>query len=319
MKRIVAVLMALMLTVAFCGCQEKPSTESETQGTESGGQSVVNRDGGTHILDNNDGAVKFAVFADSHIGQSEKHTKTVEKAIAEVNKIGDLDFTLFLGDNIDNGYYYSGEDISAGQLSLFYEAAARLNKPYYVISGNHDANTTKFEKDMIIECGDVAIIGFFANYYTFDPDKIYDSNGKVSAGMLMWLEKAFEQCKGKRIILACHYSIAEEDGEKFSAPIPPAQPVPQRDEEMVDFGREKILELAEKYNAELYFNGHEHKADMPTGTAGVLTNFNIGSVGNQGLYAIVTVDKSKATIELKDTDCDGNTVKAVEYIFKNKK
>ncbi len=322
MKKLISVLIILSLLLTMSACEKTPdkkvNSDIKTNTTQINSESkepYYDELDGTHIINDAGDEIKFAVFADSHVGQSDTHNKNLQKAVEYVNSDSKIDFTLFLGDNIDDGYFYSGQNISAGQLEQFYELAEKLNRPYYAISGNHDANTTKFEKDMVIKCGDIAIIGFFANYYTFDPEDMYTSNGMVSMGMLAWLESVFEQCKDKKIILACHYSIVE--GENFYSPIPHAQPVPKRDIEMQDFGREKILELAEKYGAELYLNGHEHQPNLPVGTAGTLTDFNIGSLGNQGLYAVVTIKGDKAIVELKNVNNDNKTEKTVEYVFKN--
>ncbi len=320
MKKLMAIFTTFVLLLVMSACdnnitqtssgESSTITESEAENKQS-----YDKEDGTHVVINNDDRVKFAIFADSHIGQRTIFNRKLERAITYVNENEDFDFTLFLGDNIDDGYYKDNET-SPSQLATLNKIANNFNTPYYMLAGNHDANTPQFEHKMIIECGEVAVIGFFANYYMFDPEDIYTSNGRVDAEMLQWLEGAFEKCRGKRIILACHYSIVE--GENFSAPIPHAQPVPKRNLDYVDFGREKILELAEKYNAELYFNGHEHQTDLPVGTAGVLTDFSLGSLGNHGLFAEVTVDKNKAVVELKDANNTDKTLKKVEYAFKNK-
>ncbi len=317
MKKIMAVFTIFALVFLMTGCGDKSEVKKENISSTSNSSVVTEKnyyekEDGTHVVKSNDGKVKFAIFSDSHIGQRPIFKRALERAVTYVNETDDFDFTLFLGDNIDDGYYQDA-NTSPSQLKILNDTASKLNKPYYMLAGNHDANTPQFEHKMIIECGDVAIIGFFADYYTFDPEDIYSSNGRVDDAMLVWLEEAFEKCNGKRIILACHYSIAE--GKNFYAPIPHAQPVPKRDLVWVDFGREKILELAEKYGAELYFNGHEHQTDLPVGTAGTLTNFSIGSLGNHGFFAVVTVDKERAVVELKNANNTDEVIKTVEYVF----
>ena len=68
---------------------------------------------------------------------------------------------------------------------------------------------------------------------------------------------------------------------------------------------------------ELYFNGHEHNANMPTGTAGIMTDFNIGSIGPGRVFALVTVDDEKAVVELRKANQADTVIKTVEYKFKN--
>ncbi len=55
----------------------------------------------------------------------------LKKAVDSINKITDLDFVVFSGDNIDQ----SNEE----SLRIFCEIVQKLNKPYYIVLGNHDA------------------------------------------------------------------------------------------------------------------------------------------------------------------------------------
>ncbi len=321
MKRFISVFMVLILLLSVCGCKTTEDDGDFSAPSSSATDAYANaidgltydKEDGTHVVKNNDDITSFAIFSDSHIGQKKVFSRTLERAIEWVNNTDYVDFTFFLGDNIDNGYYNS-TGVSESQVEQFYKSTALFKKPYFVIQGNHDPRVPQFEKNMVVECGDVTLVGFFADYYTMDPDNIYKSNGRVSQFQLDWLEDALAKCKGKRVILACHYSIVVDD-KNFTAPIPEAQPVPKRDLECVDFGREKILEFAEKYNIELYFNGHEHNDSMPTGVAGTMTDFNIGSLGNEGLFAVVTVDDVKAVVELRNANHTDEVIKTVEYKF----
>lgn len=319
MRKSIACFMTFVLLFAVCGCNtsENDTDSSSPSSSETAVDAIdtltYDKEDGTHVVKNNDDITSFAIFSDPHIGQKKVFSRTLERAIEWVNNTDYVDFTFFLGDNVDDGYYNT-VGVSEAQVELFYKSTALFKKPYFVIKGNHDVNVPQFEKNTVVECGDVALVGFFADYYTMDPDDIYKSNGRVSQFQLDWLEGALAKCKGKRVILACHYSIVIDDAN-FTAPIPESQPVPKRDLATIDFGREKILELAKKYNIELYFNGHEHNQNMPTGVADTLTDFNIGSLGNSGLFAVVTVDDEKAVVELRNSNNADKIIKTVEYKF----
>ncbi|MEE1197698.1 MAG: metallophosphoesterase [Acutalibacteraceae bacterium] len=320
MRKILS-LVIIFLLMTVCGCGNTTNTQSSSVDTISSDDvtstdiPIYTEKDGVYVVENKDDVTTFAIFSDAHIGQSKVHKRNLETAIEWVNKAESVDFTCFLGDNLDNGYYNQA-GVTEAQLADFNDAVKLFKKPYFVLKGNHDHAVAEFKDNYVVQCGDVAFIGFFASYYTMDPENILKSNGRVSQFTLKWLEETLAKCKGKRVILACHYSIVV-DQPGFTAPIPKAQPVPKRDLAWVDFGREKILELAEQYNIELYFNGHEHNGNMPTGTAGIMTDFNIGSIGPGKVFALVTVDSEKATVELRKANQADTVIKTVEYKFKN--
>ena len=76
--------------------------------------------------------LKFAQIADIHYDIGENQTQILKWAVDELNRINDLDFVVFLGDNIDK----SNRTI----LKSFLNIVSGLNKPYYIVLGNHDAH-----------------------------------------------------------------------------------------------------------------------------------------------------------------------------------
>jgi hypothetical protein len=102
------------------------------------------------------------------------------------------------------------------------------------------------------------------------------STGVVSADTLAWIEEQLQNSEATHNILMCHYSIVEDltyadfkwwIRDSFTA----------ANDLVYDGHKDDILALANTYGAKLYLSGHEHNANFPTGTAGVLTNLNIGS------------------------------------------
>ena len=78
--------------------------------------------------------LKFAQIADVHFSLSQElnSKQSLKWAVDELNKIEDLDFVVFLGDNIDK----SNKEI----LKSFLNIVSGLNKPYYIVLGNRDAH-----------------------------------------------------------------------------------------------------------------------------------------------------------------------------------
>ena len=82
-------------------------------------------------------SVEFAVVSDSHLIPSEHPTlftdseKKLIFTVESINKNKDIEFVVFLGDCIDKSNMES--------LQSFMNIVQNLNKPYYIVFGNHDA------------------------------------------------------------------------------------------------------------------------------------------------------------------------------------
>lgn len=320
LKRILALIICLCLLCVTSACgpnSDTPADNSSSVVSSEVGSGTATTVDGVHKVTDTDNVTNFLIFTDTHIGGKQKGIQgRVEKCLEWANNDSGIDYVFFTGDNLDKGYVSTPKEMKE-QLGIFNEMVKASNKPYYVMKGNHDPDVADptFEKNLIIECGNVNVIGFFADYYEFN-DEDYGFNystGKVSQKTIEWLDEAFSKSAGKRVILACHYSIVK-DNENFSCPIEDVK-------NDIDFGRGKILELAEKYNCEVYFSGHEHNSSCPTGIAGTLTNYSIGSVtvpddgGNQ-LFAEVTVTDSSMTVEIRTLKNPDEILKTMNYDFK---
>ena len=78
--------------------------------------------------------LKFAQIADVHynLDETSNSKQSLKCAIDELNKMNDLDFVVFLGDNIEKSNKES--------LKSFLNIVNSLNKPYYLVLGNQDAH-----------------------------------------------------------------------------------------------------------------------------------------------------------------------------------
>lgn len=308
MKKIALLLAVVIFILAGCTApadSQKTGSESSSSVATSSGSVTENTDD-VYTVANTSDTTTFAIFSDTHIGEEMRHVRTLKNVSEWVNSKDDINFVLFLGDNIHYGYA-ANKTLMQSQLDLFNKYAPTLKKPYFVMRGNHDPDVMEFEDKMLIECGDTNVICFFADYFMTDPNDSLQNTGKVSSAMLKWIEEALKKSAGKRVVFACHYAIADKDGVNFTSPI-----LPKTDEN--DFGREKLLELAEQYDVELYFNGHEHNKNCPSATVGNLTNFNIGKFTN--VFAVVSVSADGAVIEIHDSDSPETVIKTTEYKFK---
>ncbi len=78
-----------------------------------------------------DGLIKFAYLADIHVSEGTTNIADLEASVNDINKQEDIDFVIFAGDITEFG--------SDREIAIAAEVIGRLNKPYIVLSGNHDS------------------------------------------------------------------------------------------------------------------------------------------------------------------------------------
>ena len=78
-----------------------------------------------------DGTVRFALMADLHYSEGSRSAVDLRRCIRDINTRENLDFVMVAGDLTDFG---TDEEISAVKNML-----DSLDRPYYVVPGNHDA------------------------------------------------------------------------------------------------------------------------------------------------------------------------------------
>jgi len=93
--------------------------------------------------------LKFVQISDLHLSVKDdsfwnrKITETEEQlklAIKQINKNRKIDFVIFTGDNIDKA--------DKKNMARFLRPANKLNKPYYVVIGNHEVfRYNRFDKE----------------------------------------------------------------------------------------------------------------------------------------------------------------------------
>lgn len=169
--------------------------------------------------------IKFAQITDSHFSTTGQdysqrevaESKTyLEKTIADINTVPDLDFVAFTGDNIDVA--------NADDLKKFLQTANKLNVPYYIVIGNHEVfKSQKLDKKEYMK-----IVSRYskncrtktANYYFIKKGIVFlvvDGAKEVIPGpagyykkdTLVWLDKMLNKFKMSDVVILQHFPIVE--------------------------------------------------------------------------------------------------------------
>lgn len=229
----------------------------------------------------------------------------------------DVDFALFLGDQINTGYTKNRADLEAemanyrrtletlnvhaktkGRTDDFdfvarpwtvRENLGRGDRPYDVrpgrpvsrviaIQGNHDTGVDFFYRDCAFTAGDVRFIAFFASYVGLPPPP-----GKLFHSTAKISDETVAFVAREMEKAAANPRIRHIVLCSHWAIAPAgrdfAHPIigPCPQNGGND-NRRRLLEFAEKYGCRLFLNGHEHNAGFPVGKAGPMADVNCGSL-----------------------------------------
>ncbi len=152
-------------------------------------------------------ATRIVVLADTHVQPGNENDGKLREAVAEINA-SDADAVVLAGDLSNEG--------SDEELTNMKEILDVINKPFYIVPGNHELNwsqsATKTFFDLwggdrfIAEVDDLVIVGISCGPYM----KMGD--GHIKQEDLTWLDNELAKYKdsGKRIVSFNHYPIQND-------------------------------------------------------------------------------------------------------------
>lgn len=238
--------------------------------------------------------LKFAQVSDVHFMQDGSNTtfkmigespRLLDDAIEQINDYGDIDFTVFTGDQIDKPF--------EKELRAFLPHLEKLNNPWYIALGNHDRCvggylTTLVYLEMIRNAN--PDFKFKKAYYSFIPKKNYKiivldniitdeitSNGYIDAVQLKWLKKELDSSKGDTVIIFMH--------------VPVVEPFVSPNHKMRNAS--VLKQLIESYNNPIgVFQGHYHAAKI-TQHENILYVSTPALVSYPNAFRVVTVENYK--------------------------
>jgi outer membrane protein assembly factor BamB/predicted MPP superfamily phosphohydrolase len=206
----------------------------------------------------------FAHVTDTHVGGS-TGAEDLERTVADINSLPDLDFVLVTGDITEFG---SGEELRTAK-----EILDKLQKPYYVVPGNHDSKwsesgcndfvrifgseTFHFEKNGILFIG------------TSSGPNMRMGPGLVPREQILFIDSVLTplQNPDQPIIFINHYPL---------------------DESL--FNSHKILNLFKNRNLQVSLLGHGHANKLYDfrGIPGIMGRSNLRASKETGGYNIGT-------------------------------
>lgn len=218
----------------------------------------------------------FAQLSDIHISSlgdyaemlSGRAADFLKAVVTHLNRQEDLDFVLITGDLFNTP--------TRSNLALFQQAIQSLNRPYFIIPGNHDRRAPDETEGLTRRefaryfnpqfqarpAAPEAQVGYWSltvrpevQLIGLDSIRDEDWGGQIDAAQIEWLEQELRAHADKLIILAVHHPLH---------PLAPIDDHPDWRNFVCDNGPE-LLALLDRYpQVKVVLTGHHHqtKADM---------------------------------------------------------
>ena len=164
-----------------------------------------------------DSAIKFVQVTDVHFDSgSEYSIKKLENCVKDINKLKDVSFVVFTGDNIARP--------KESDLALFVKKINKLKVPYYLVLGNHDVSKnqglSKERYNQVVRLNNYFWFHLDWNYsfkkkgYTFivldgAKEVIPGPAGYYKEATLNWLDKQLQKNEKNPVIIFQHYPVLE--------------------------------------------------------------------------------------------------------------
>lgn len=234
--------------------------------------------------------VKIAQLTDVHIGATDdaKTSTSIDKlkaAVADINLRNDINMVVFTGDNIDKS--------NPKDLKTFCSIIKNLNKPYYVLVGNHDAYKVSGipQEDYMKVIKKINKNQKTINTnFTFSVNKdikaicldastpnIPSSHGFFGEETINWFKKTLLKNRSKEIVIFQHFPLIPPEEQKQLRLLEPEE-------------YESILD--NNNNILLVASGHYHVGAINTDQNGVY-HISTPSLLMSAQYRIIEIDYKK--------------------------
>ncbi|WP_410220829.1 PQQ-binding-like beta-propeller repeat protein [Pedobacter sp.] len=217
---------------------------------------------------------KYAHVTDTHVGTTTGE-EDLRRTVADINQQNDINFVIITGDITEMG---TDEELKLAKTIL-----ADLNKPYYIIPGNHDTGWS--------ESGGVSFIKNFGyDKFTFDYNGyrfiacasgpyVRMSDGHIPRDATVWLDNLLKKTpKTMPLIFVNHYPVDNSLDNWY-----------------------EITDRLKKYNIQYAIcgHGHQNKAYDFEGIPATMGRSNLRANDAVGGYNIVTMAKDSVFFATK--------------------
>lgn len=217
--------------------------------------------------------LRFAHVSDTHIGSSDAD-EDLRRTVQRINADPTLSFVILSGDITDFG--------SDAELLLARQILDSLQKPWYIVPGNHDANwsesgTNSFKKIFGAETFQFEANGFLFLGTACGPN-MRMSPGQVPRENIRWLDSSLRNMKDPQmpVIFVNHYPIDTALNNWYD-----------------------VIDLLKTRNTQLILCGHGHSNHKLRfeGIPAVMGRSNLRAKQPAGGYNVVTIANGAVTYE----------------------
>lgn len=160
--------------------------------------------------------IKFVQISDVHYSTGANSQKVLEETVADINKLDNIDFVMFTGDNVDKP--------KVEDLIQFLKTSNKLNVPYYVLIGNHDVFKSKHldkkEYMKVVSQYSDSMNSKSPNYVFKEQNLVFivvdgakeiipGGNGYFKKETLAWLDKKLTKYADDKVIIFQHFPLVE--------------------------------------------------------------------------------------------------------------
>ena len=210
---------------------------------------------------------RFAHVTDTHVGGSTGADDLI-RTVDDINQQADIDFVILSGDVTEFG---SEKEILEAKSIL-----NKLNKPLYIVPGNHDAKWSESGNNDFVRIFGAEGFSFEKNGFLFigsaSGPNMRMAPGLVPREQMIFLEATLRNMKkpNQPIIFVNHYPLDESLSNWY---------------EVIDLLKNRNIQV------ELLGHGHSNKLYDFEGIPGIMGRSNLRAKNEIGGYNLVTVTK----------------------------
>lgn len=218
----------------------------------------------------------FVQITDLHIGGS-TGAEDLRRTVKELNENDSIQFVVATGDITEFG--------SAQELTLAKQILDSLQKPWYIVPGNHDSNWSESgTNDFLKIFGSEAFAFSHEGYYFIgnaSGPNMRMSPGQVPYEHIVWMDSVLTTIpENAPIVYINHYPVDSSLNNWYD-----------------------VIDRLKKHNIQMTLGGHWHNNRLMSweGIPGIIARSNLRAKDTTGGYNIISIRNNKAYFQSKKT------------------